>query len=103
MDELDSFIQKNTGDCAVWLAVDRNRNKITAYHIGGGNSYDAVYLMDKVKYHNIDIIATDGNYTYDKHIPPNTKHIITKSETCFVEEKNSSLLEKIAQLRLDNE
>ena len=58
-------------------------------------------MLEEVKNNNnntkIDIIATDGNYSYNKVINNNNniidcnKHIISKSETCLVESYNGSL------------
>ena len=58
-------------------------------------------MLEEVKNNNnnntkIDIIATDGNYSYNKVINKGynidcNKHIISKSETCLVESYNGSL------------
>ena len=61
----------------IWIAVDRNRNKVVAYKISkANNSNDNIIcrlLLEEVKNNNnnntkIDIIATDGNYSYNKVI-----------------------------------
>jgi IS1 family transposase len=54
--------------------------------------------MDKVRHHRISIIATDGNYAYDRHIPDGVRHVVDKAETCLVEAKNSSLRDMLARL-----
>ncbi|TAF12960.1 MAG: IS1 family transposase [Alphaproteobacteria bacterium] len=82
----------------VWLAVDRNRNKIVASHIGGGTAEDARKLYWKIHRHTIEIIATDGNYAYDTMFPHYQKHIVDKAETCLVEAKNSSMRDMLARL-----
>ena len=51
-----------------------------------------------MRHHKIKIIATDGNYSYDKVIPRHIKHIVDKAETCLVEAKNSSLRDMLARL-----
>ncbi|MDZ5762417.1 hypothetical protein Cyrtocomes_00799 [Candidatus Cyrtobacter comes] len=51
----------------------------------------------QIKCHNIIIIATDGNYSYNKIIPNGIKHIVDKAETCLVEAKDSSLMGPINQ------
>ena len=61
--------------------------------------------MEEVKNNNntkIDIIATDGNYSYNKVINQGynidcNKHIISKSETCLVESYNGSLRGRLAR------
>ena len=55
-------------------------------------------MFEQVRHHNIAVIATDGNYSYDKIIPKNITHIIDKAETCLVEAKNSSLRDMLARL-----
>ena len=52
----------------------------------------------------INIIATDGNYSYNKVINQGynidcNKHIISKSETCLVESYNSSIRDTFARFR----
>ena len=48
-------------------------------------------------------VLADGNYAYDKVIPNlcdkrETKHIISKAETCLVEAFNSSMRDRLARL-----
>ena len=53
----------------------------------------------------IDYLCTDGHHAYDKvanHplFKHNIKHhIVSKSETCFVESLNSSMRDKLARLK----
>ena len=81
----------------MWLAVDRDRNEIAAYHVGGGRGWNAKRLIDKVKHHDIGIVATDGNYVYGRYLPKKIRHIAAKLETCLVETTNSSLREMITR------
>jgi len=78
--------------------VDRSRNEIVAHYVGNGTLGAAQELYSQVRHHHIAIAATDGNYSYDKVVPPHTKHIIDKAETCLVEAKNSSLRDMLARL-----
>jgi len=78
--------------------VDRDRNEIVAHYVGNGTLGAARELFNKVKRHKIGIIATDGNYSYDKIVPGYIKHITDKAETCLVEAKNSSLRDMLARL-----
>ena len=63
-----------------------------------GSAGAANELYEQVKHNSIKIIATDGNYSYDKVIPKHIRHIIDKAETCLVEAKNSSLRDMLARL-----
>ena len=63
-----------------------------------GSAGAANELYDQVKHHYIKIIATDGNYSYDKVLPRHIRHIIDKVETCLVEAKNYSLRDMLARL-----
>lgn len=57
------------------------------------------------KLNTIDYLCTDGHHAYEKvanHplFKHNIKHhIISKSETCFVESLNSSMRDKLARLK----
>jgi IS1 family transposase len=55
-------------------------------------------MWQKICHQEIKIIATDGNYSYEKMFPKSQKHIVTKSETCLVEAKNLSLRYMLARL-----
>ena len=44
----------------------------------------------------INILCTDGNFAYQK-IQSANKHIISKSETCLVESKNSVIRRRLAR------
>ena len=108
----------------VWTAVDRGRNKVIAFKISKdsnrndniicrqlleeikGNSSNSINNNNNNNNNNndiikINIIATDGNYSYDKVINKGynkdcNKHIISKSETCLVESYNASLRGRLA-------
>jgi IS1 family transposase len=43
-------------------------------------------------------MATDGNNSYDTMFPHFQRHVLSKSETCLVEAKNSSLRDMLARL-----
>lgn len=65
------------------------------------NNYDT---KNNEVINTINIIATDGNYSYDKVINSECnkdckKHIISKSETCLVESYNSSIRDTFARFR----
>ena len=92
----------------IWTAVDRRRNKVITYEISinshNNDNIICARLLDKVKKdYIINIIATDGNYSYNKVINHNTKdcnkHIISKKETCLVESYNSSIRDTFARFR----
>jgi insertion element IS1 protein InsB len=83
----------------IWLAVDRNRLEVIAFHVGGGTRNDAKSIWKKLTHSCIPlIVCTDGNYSYASVIPKHKTHIISKSETCLVEAKNSSLRDNLARL-----
>jgi IS1 family transposase len=76
---------------------------------------DSINVSNNVYYHDtkincvdkihINIIATDGNYSYNKIIKTEgvdrycDRHIISKSETCLVESYNSSMRDTFARFR----
>ena len=85
----------------IWTAVDRNRNKVVTFKISkdsnGNDKQVCRLLLEEVKNNiKINIIATDGNYSYNKVINKGynidcNKHIIDKRETSLVESYNGSL------------
>jgi len=78
--------------------VDRDRNEIAAHFVGNGTLGAAMQLYNKVRHHDIGIVATDGNYSYNQVIPRHIRHVVSKAETCLVEAKNSSLRGMLARL-----
>ena len=83
----------------IWTAVNRDGNRRNKesnvkfeISINSHNNDNIICakLLDKVKKdYIIDIIATDGNYSYNKVINNNNiidcnKHIISKKETCLL-------------------
>ena len=48
-------------------------------------------MFERIPHHDLKIIATDGNFTYNTVIPRDVRHIVSKSETCLVESFNSKI------------
>lgn len=48
-------------------------------------------MLEKILHHDIKIVATDGNFTYNAVLPSKIKHLVSKSETCLVESFNSKM------------
>jgi IS1 family transposase len=78
---------------------DGNNLEVIAFHVGGGTKNDAKAIWKQLTYACISlIVCTDGNYSYNSVIPKHKTHIISKSEACLVEAKNSSLRDNLARL-----
>lgn len=108
MDELytlNTMIQKKrTERIKIWTTINRKRNKVIAFELSkDSNRNDNIVcrrLLNKIKNNNntiiINIIATDGNHSYNKVINKGynnkdcNRHIISKSKTCLVECYNAS-------------
>ena len=91
-------IVKKQNRIYVWLAVDRNRNKILDFAVTETRDlqvYRRLALKIKKKF-KINILCTDGNFTYKK-IKISNKHVISKSETCLAESKNSIIRRRLAR------
>jgi len=110
-------------DKRVWLAVNRTERKVESCIVGTSDKSYAVrclletltgssnpsisYNIEKQireEFNTINIVATDGNYAYDKVVKHNifkqniNHHIVDKSETCLVEAYNSSMRDRLARL-----
>jgi len=108
-------------DKRVRLAVNRTERKVESCIVGTSDKSYAVRCLWKVftnckkGYINshsslksitntIDIIATDGNYSYNEVVKFDifrdkiNKHIIDKAETCLVEAYNSSMRDRLTRL-----
>ena len=75
--------------------------RITAFEVGPGNSKTLRKLITKIGENNLNIVCTDGNYSYGEELGINAdiKHIVSKSETCLVESYNSVLRYYLARLQ----
>ena len=74
----------------MWLAVDRNRNKILDFAVTETRdlqAYRQLALKIKKKF-KINILYIDGNFVYKK-IKISNKHVISKSRICLDKSKNS--------------
>ena len=100
--------------------LDRCKGELIDFIVGDNRIENAYLLMYRIltnnenknfniEYHDtlntIDYLCTDGHNAYEKvanHplFKHNIKHhIISKSETCFVESLNSSMRDKLARLK----
>ena len=82
----------------VWLAVDRNRNKIIDVKVTesrGFSSYLPIAMSIENNY-NINMLCTDGYPAYAK-FQIAEKHIITKAETSLAESKNALIRHYLAR------
>ena len=83
----------------MWLAVDRNRNKIISVSVS--NTRDkSVYLgmarALEAKGYKVNILCTDGYEGYS-HYELAKRHLVTKAETSLVESKNSLIRHYLAR------
>ena len=91
--------KKKSNKIRVWTAVDRNRLRFAAFEIGDVSGEALKKILNRLSNCFINIICTDGNFTYHKFIPSSIQHFITKSETCLVEAYNSVLRHYLARLQ----
>lgn len=82
----------------VWLAVDRNRNKVIDIEVTTTRDFQAYYVMAlrlESKY-KIKILCTDAYDVYGKYLI-SERHVVTKAETSLVESKNSLIRHYLAR------
>ena len=84
------------------LAVDRIRKQMLGHFLDCAvtemrdlQAYRRLALKINKKF-KINILCTDGNFAYKK-IKISNKHVISKSETCLVESKNSIIRMRLAR------
>ena len=65
----------------IWIAIDRNRNKIIDYEIGDRSkwTYFKLYTRIKNKY-KVNYLCTDGYEAYSSFTLAQKKHTTTKTE-----------------------
>lgn len=86
--------------------MDRQQNKVITFEVSKdsnkNNNIVCRKLLNQINKNQINIIATDGNYSYHKIINAGwnndcKKHIVSKSETSLVECYNGSLSGRFAR------
>ncbi|MFI5142311.1 MAG: IS1 family transposase, partial [Bacteroidia bacterium] len=92
-------LQKKDKKAYVWLAVDRNRNKVIDITISTTRDksvYINIALRLEKKGYKVDILCTDGYEGYTSYKLAK-RHIISKAETSLVESKNSLIRHYLAR------
>ena len=82
----------------MWLAVDRNRNKIIDVQVTETREFCEYYAMANriEKRYSVNILRSDGYDVYAKYQIAK-RHVVTKSETSLVESKNSLIRHYLAR------
>jgi insertion element IS1 protein InsB len=97
--ELFTYYQKKTKKAYVWLAVDRNRNKIINITVSKKRDKSVfVRIAQRLerKDFKVKILCSDG-YEGCRYYKLAQKHIVTKAETSLVESKNSLIRHYLAR------
>ena len=84
-------IIKKTQKAYVWLAVDRNRNKVISITVSKSREkyvFIKMALRLEKKGYKVNILCTDGYEGYCSYKLAK-RHLVTKAETSLVESKNS--------------
>ena len=84
----------------IWIAIDRNRNKIIDYEIGDRSkwTYYKLYRRLKDKY-KVNYLCTDGYEAYSSFILAEKKHTTTKAETSLIESTNFLIRHYLARFQ----
>jgi insertion element IS1 protein InsB len=82
----------------VWLAVDRDRNKVIDFQVSKSRDFRVYYEMASriEKAYKVNILCTDAYDAYSKYQIAE-RHCITKAETSLVESKNSLIRHYLAR------
>jgi insertion element IS1 protein InsB len=97
IDEMWSFVQNKKHQRWLWHAIDHNTGDILAYTFGSREDEVFKELKELLKPFKINIIYTDGNWTYARNIHDEI-HIIGKSNTQKIERKHLNLRTRIKRL-----
>ena len=92
------ILSKKTKKIYVWLAVDRQRNKVIDFEVSESRRAKAFFPLAKrlrLRY-KIDILCSDYYHVYRIYQIAD-KHYTTKSETSLVESKNSLIRHYLAR------
>ena len=84
----------------IWIAIDRNRNKIIDYEIGDRSkwTYYKLYRRLKDKY-KVNYLCTDGYEAYSSFTLAEKKHTTTKAETSLIESTNFLIRHYLARFQ----
>ena len=97
VDEMHTYIGKKNYFW-IWIAVDRLGKQFINFVIGDRGNKTAEKFWEKIKHHEIGVIASDYWKPYE-HIIPSEKHIQSKAETFTVEGYNSLFRHFLARMR----
>ncbi len=90
MDEMWSFVGKKTEQEWLWWAIDHNTGEPLAYCFGNREYKNLTKLKELLKPFKINIVYSDNNFAYKKHIRK-SKVITGKKNTQRIERKHLSL------------
>lgn len=92
-----TYCKKKCRRIWIWIAVDRNRNKIVDFEIGNRGFSTYLRMAKRLKKaYQIRVLCTDGWKVYRK-ISISKTHFIGKSETSLIESKNSLIRNYLAR------
>ena len=89
---------KKNNKCWVWLAYDRDGQRVCGVQLGRRDTKTAQGLWHQLELFDIDYVCTDYYPVY-RQIVPKHMHIETKAETCAIESLNSRIRHYLARFR----
>ena len=85
-----AFCPKKKNKCWVWLAYDRDGQRVCGVQLGRRDTNTGKKLMEQLELFDMGYVCTDDYPAYNR-IVPKDMHIQTKAETCAVESLNSRI------------
>ena len=93
-----AFCSKKKNKCWVWLAYDRDGQRVCAVQLGRRYLQAAQGLWHQLEMFDLKHVCTD-HYPAYRRIVPKDMHVETKSETAAIEGLNSRIRHYLARFR----
>ena len=91
-----AFCPKKTNKCWIWLAYDRDEQRVCGVQLGRRDAQTGKGLWEQLEMFDLKCVCTD-HYPAYAQIVPKHMHVVTKSETAAIEGLNSRIRHYLAR------
>ena len=91
-----AFCSKKKNKCWIWLAYDRDGQRVCAVQLGRRDKKTCQKLWEQLEMFEMDYVCSDYYPAYEKVVPEHM-HIQGKSETAAIEGFNSRIRHYLAR------
>ena len=93
-----AFCSKKKNKCWVWLAYDRDGQRVCGVQLGQRDAKTCQRLWQQIEMFDLEHVCTDYYPAY-RQVVPKEMHIETKAETAAIESLNSRIRHYLARFR----